>query len=554
MHMKRVFILGLIIFQAVLSTGARAAEEMAVSDVKGLREQKFEKMPYLDRGYIKSTISEETLKDTQAFLGAGKKGLSDIIGRAIHVHTAALASKERIGLARRRVMVAVRELFPELEISYQHQDGSLGGGTGPFNSQNYQFSFTQPIFRGGILWHTLLQERAEFESAEKEYDQVIADLINDVSAAYFEYNRVIEVVSDQQEAVNRVRRFANISKQKWDEEIISEIEHLNVESLYSQMKYDYESTKQELEIAKLELQRFINVPIEEDIMINELYNIENLVKEGASPVTSTPGLSPGYGQAEKANYGVESGSEIPNLEVLIDLAYQNRPELQVESSKLSAARLEERIRWGELMPHADLTVEFGKLGEAANVVSLDPKLRKEFRLFLELSWNAAGNRVSYEFENDSNAPSVTQFAGGGSGTQRTTNTFTAGILDGLDAFVDIKEAEVDKLDQIVELENIEKEVIRDVKEAYYDYQRAVIQVESTIKRVDYRDRLVRLAAHRLEKNEVEISEYVQAEIDLLREKSDLHKALTDYFTAKAKLNRSIGMREFFPIEESYDRG
>ncbi len=62
---------------------------------------------------------------------------------------------------------------------------------------------------------------------------------------------------------------------------------------------------------------------------------------------------------------------------------------------------------------------------------------------------------------------------------------------------------------------------------------------------------MQLAKHRLDNNEIEISEYLQSEIDLLREKSELHNALKDYFTAKAALNRAVGIRDFLPIEETY---
>ena len=74
-------------------------------------------------------------------------------------------------------------------------------------------------------------------------------------------------------------------------------------------------------------------------------------------------------------------------------------------------------------------------------------------------------------------------------------------------------------------------------------------MQSSLKRLDYRRRLKELANHRLGKNEIQISDYVQAEIDYVRERSELHKAIKDYYTAKAKLNRSVGMPEFLPIEE-----
>jgi outer membrane protein TolC len=127
---------------------------------------------------------------------------------------------------------------------------------------------------------------------------------------------------------------------------------------------------------------------------------------------------------------------------------------------------------------------------------------------------------------------------------------TFGVLDGLDAFVNVKQAEVDKLNQVVELEKAEKQVLQDVKQAYYDYQKSLIQLNSTVKRLEYRRRLRDFAEHRLSKKEVELSEYLQAESDLVREKAELHKALKEYFTAKAALNHAVGIQDFFGMENS----
>jgi len=237
---------------------------------------------------------------------------------------------------------------------------------------------------------------------------------------------------------------------------------------------------------------------------------------------------------------------------LIDLAYQNRPDLRLESSRLQHARLEERIRWGELLPRADLILELGKTGTAFDDVSTDPSFREDYLIQVELSWNAMGNTVDYTYANSKAAPSVTQFQAGGQGTVIRRNEIGVGLFDGLDALADAKEAEVEKLEQIVELEETEKQVVLEVKESYYDFQKASIQVKSSVQRVNYRQRVAKLMKFRLDKNEIEISEYLQAEIDLLNELTTLHRALSDYFTAKAKLNHAIGLRDHFSIEEKYE--
>jgi len=106
--------------------------------------------------------------------------------------------------------------------------------------------------------------------------------------------------------------------------------------------------------------------------------------------------------------------------------------------------------------------------------------------------------------------------------------------------------------KVIELEKKEREVIREVKEAYFDYHKARIQVESSLKRNQFRHKLAELAKIRLGKTEIEISEYLQAEIDLAEERKKLHGALADLFKARSRLNRSIGIRDFLPMEERYD--
>lgn len=512
--------------------------------VRALRQERMQTMPYLDRSFVRQSIYPKRVENKMKFVQGGEKKLQDLVARAIQAHTPAQAAKERIALAHRRILVAVRKLFPEASMELEYKRGVLSGSA--FNGQDYKFILRQPIFRGGILWNTLLQERAELKAAEKEYEKIIEDVVRDVSKAYFEYSRAKLVADDRLEAITRMERFNTISEQKFKQELISEIEHLNVQSIYSQMKYDYETAKQELELAKLDLQSYLDVDNDDDVQTAAIYNMDALVEKASMENTSLSGPA----SPESFSSDPASVPETPDLKSLVDMAYQHRAELQVESAKLASAQLKQRISMGELLPKADIVMEMGELGEAFDANAIHPKQRNEYRLMLELTWNAAGNTVKYEYEDNQSAPSVSQFqATNGSVTKR--NKLTLGLLDGLDALVDAKEAEAEKLDQIVELESAEKEVIQDVKQTYYDYQKASIQVKSSMQRLNYRQRLAQLSKHRLEQNEIQVSEYMQAEIDALSERAELHKALNDYFTAKSSLNRAVGIRDYMPIEESY---
>ena len=74
-------------------------------------------------------------------------------------------------------------------------------------------------------------------------------------------------------------------------------------------------------------------------------------------------------------------------------------------------------------------------------------------------------------------------------------------------------------------------------------------MRSSFQRANYRKRLAAYNKHRMEKNEVQISEYIQAENEFVQEAMTLHKALADYYVAKAKINHAIGVRDFLPVED-----
>jgi outer membrane protein TolC len=504
-------------------------------EVKVLRAERRKKMPYLDRGYLRETVSPKAVQAKQSFIEKREKALDDVIVRALSVYTPAQVAKERISLAKRRIMVAARGLLPEASFNFELRKGSLSRDA--FSGQDYHFIFRQPVFRGGILWNTLLREKADLRAAKKEYEGVLNELVDGVAKAYFEFNRTRETYKDKQELLQRVEKQHKISQEKYRQALISEIEHLNVESMVGQLQYDLETAEQELELAKLELQRFLDLDIEDEIEIAPLYNADELIKK-------LGGTEPRGAEGDKGPQLKQS------LEEFVDLAYQHRPELAVEAEQLRSARLGEAISRGPFFPRLDLLMEFGELGEAFLSDADDPTHFPEWRFGVELSNNVYGNKIKYTFDNDENAPSVAQFLQG-SGSQVTRRKLEVGIFDGLKDFSELKEAQVKKLEQVVELEKKEREVIREVKEAYFDYRKAEVKVESSLKRNQYRERLLKVAELRLGKAEIEVSDYLQAQIDVAEERGRLHQALADLSKAKSKLNRAIGIRDFLPMEERY---
>lgn len=502
--------------------------------MKGVEERDNFKSPDVSRETIELLFSPYHNQNKQEFLSRQGHDLADIIERAQSVYTQTKAAKEGISLAQRRLLLAIRQMFPEFTFEYQHRDGSLSASE--YLSRSNKLSMRQPLFRGGVLWNSFLQERKMLEAARSNYQKVLDDLVLEISKVYFEYQRAKSIIDDQEKMIAAVKPQIEISEMKFQEKITSEIEHLNAQSLAGQMEFDHETSKQELEIAKLDLQHYLGLGMSDPLSLKAEYDVDRVIAAMPDEELTTAKIESSLGSFNQ-------GQAIPGLEKLVDMSYGHRAELSVQISQLQAARYGERARWGGFVPKADLLVDWGVLSEAFKEFTNNADHKSEFRVMIEVDWNAFGNKLNYTREDDKRAPSVTQFQSG-AGTITHRNSFSVGLLNGLDTFVDVKQAEVEKLNKVVELEQAEKKVLEEVKRAYYDYQKALIQIKSAMKRVQWRRRLRDLAQHRLGQKEVEVSEYLQSEIDLLKERGDFHGALKDYYSAKSSLSYAVGIQEY----------
>lgn len=518
------------------SAGLDVEKEGEALRIKGevgrLREKRKTQFKSLPMSHIKKSITPQSILNKEQFLGTQNKNLGLVLDRAVKVHVPAQVALERMTLARFRIAKAVREFFPEANFEGTVEKGELSGSK--FNSKRWKFKFKQPVFRGGVLWNTLLLEWSNLEISKRDYGRVISDLVADVSTAYFEYERARNVLRERTELFETVKEQKRVSDEKHAANLIAEIEKLNTDSLYSQAQYDLETAQQELEVAELDLQKFLNLEPQDPVNVNALYDLNTLHVEGLKETVKVKGLD---GPAKFEN----------DLERLVELSYQNRPDLQVESSKLKATQFAYRVALGKQLPQLDAIMEVGKLAEAFNSDTESPTYRGEFKVGMEASYNLGGNTVKYNLDREKHAPSVTQFQSG-QGSKTLSNTFSVGLLDDLNQFSSIIEAKVSSLEQVVELEKTERDAIREVKEAYFNFNKSLIQVESTFKRMKYRDRLAQLAKHRLETNEIQISEFLQAEMDLTEERALVYKALSDFFSSQAQLNKAVGIQDYITVE------
>ncbi len=511
--------------------------------IERLRREKKKKFEELTNGFIRKIITEKAVTSKEEFLRAGVRSLEDCIERAVQEHVPAKVAEERVKLSKQRIIKALRDLFAEATFEWEDRDGALSGQA--FKGKSYHFRFKQPVFRGGNLWATFQKEQATLRATEAEYHQIVNDLIQKVSEAYFDSIRTQNVLNDRQNLLKRIKGILKKSKKMWDEGLISEIEYLNVESLKSQFENDLQQAKEDNELAYLELQKELNLDIGDRVRLVPFYSYKKVMAKATRKVKK--------GVPEEKPVELESGEPLKPLDDYIQMAYEHRPDLKLEANRLRSNIMAKRAAFGKLLPQVNVMLEFGKLGEIFTdapdkAVALHPDPKPEWQSLVELSWNLGGSTVKYARDHDQKAPSVSQFQSG-SGTTTRKDSFSVGILDNLEDIYKLKEAQVDIMDQFVKLEEKEREVIKEVKEAYFNYKRAEIQFQSQIKQLLYRKRQAQLQKHKLEQNEIQVSEYIQAENELVGEKTQLHKVMAEYYIARVGLNRAVGQRGMLPVKE-----
>jgi len=468
---------------------------------------------------------------------------SDCLQVATERHLPIEIAEDKIALYRRKLIRAIRELFPAINFFYEHNKGFklLKSDTNPgdhsnqnFRSEKWRLALQQNVFRGGASWNKVNEERANLKSAKAEYDKVFLDLSVEVARAFFNYSKAKTLLEHEEKLLAIAKHLLMLSEEKMNAALISEIEHLNVQSQESQIQHDLEVVKEDIALALLDLQKALHLDVDEPIEVVEL--------EGDYSDSVNKEMAAKSSAKERTE---EQQQQI--IDSLVELAYQNRPEFIIQKSKLDAAKYREKQAVGGWFPQATMGYEIGQKAEAYVEDDNNPSWDEEHRITFDVRWNLVGNTARYMYDKnrqgtgvEATEPSLV----GIDGYYDRKNMVSFGLLDGLDQFEKTKEAEISRKEAQLELELSEKDIVSEVKEAYFNYNRALIQLKSTHKRLAYRQKLVDLAQHRSEINEIQISEYIQAEMDLVNEYDTLYKAIVDFLLSKIALHKSIGIKEF----------
>ncbi|UCD55304.1 MAG: TolC family protein, partial [Candidatus Omnitrophota bacterium] len=423
---------------------------------------------------------------------------------------------KQLKLARFRLFEAKRNLGPTVTFKLEDSEGRVNDRM--YTGDKYIVEGRQPVFYGGELVFSVRQAKVNLEIVESDYDRIKNDLILQVKKAYYTLDKAKKALAIQGKLQNRAKMLFDMVKAGYEAAVIPQIEFLKISSQYNQANFQVISAKEDISVARLLLQQAMS--IEEEIEIE----------------------------------GVKKPEIIKlDLEDCFNLASLNRPEIKISQLSLEYFKYEKRIRQARVnWPRVDFLGSYGNteedyVGDDINTSAAGDKnprdLGPEWYFGTKISLPIWGSTFGYSYTEEEWQPVVQTTKG----TEAKTHTMTLSLLDKMSDIAGAKEADVEYMRSLDEINKKKQEITLEVKETFFKYRKAILLMDVAKSKVEFQAKQVEILEIRRELGEALYSDVIEEMIKLAEEEFSYTQAISDYYISIASLNKAIGIDDYFKI-------
>jgi len=442
--------------------------------------------------------------------------LDEFVQVALANHKPLDIAQQELSLAKRKHFEARRSFFPALTAKGTHITGQTYTGVGDPNDPANRADFTrqevglevgQPLFQSGRIYYGLRQAKAQKEIAELQIIKITEDVTGEVLKAAYAFIQQKESLSLRRALQIESGKIVELTKKKKEIGVASESEYLGVLSAGSQVDYSVASQEKDMEMARAHLAALLNldtIPTDMPLTLMDLY-------------------------ARMPPMDLE-------LEHLLPMALTNRPEIKMAVLTRQFREYSKRTARAENMLKIDLSGFVGKSGSAYQREELS--MRDSYNIGLKGVWNFFGNNVTPMASQDKTAPDL----GSTSRTETRSQSVTVGFLDGMEAGTNLRQADIDEEKSKDDLRKSRKDILLELREAFYNYQKARLQIESSRIEVDYRKKDAAIAQAKDRLHQIEAPQMLQAMSSYTEAESKLREAIAFYMSSIAALEKAIGTK------------
>ncbi len=447
--------------------------------------------------------SDPPFKDTP--LDAGSWSLDAVMDFGLSHYRPVQVAREEIELAQMKLREARRALYPAATLKTSWTTGTASNVD--FREASHGVQIEHPLYYSGRLIDTYRQALVNLQVSEKRGSKVKADFSLEIAQAYFQYIGAKVALNTQEGLVGEVTEFLEKAKARFDEGLLTRLEMLNVEAQANQAKFQRVNAENDLVLARLKFLQRLGL--------------------GPDAVIEAPSQFPPY---------VPSSID---LEEVMKLSIQYRPDIQVNSLLVEFHEYEERISKEKGKLKIDLSGFIGASGAAFETEPLN--LKKDYFVGVKATqaWGPHGATTS--FTDTHTSPRLGQ-------TTRTDSAVYSGelgILNQLQGLSEIQQARIGLEKARADLEESKMSVFQEVQEAYLSYTKARLQLEYAKQKIAFRQEQVKILQAQASVNEALPSQVLEATLRLTEEEVAQAQALTSYHVALSKLNKAIGLPRYY---------
>lgn len=421
---------------------------------------------------------------------------------------------KKVEVAQAKLTEARRALFPTVQ-GILEMNGGIAGRF--YKGRNWKVNITQPVYYGGELILTVKQAEANARQAEIEYKKAQAEIIGQARLAYYGVVKAEYNLQYQKEVFRKVDGIRSTAVKQYARKIISEVDYLHIESQYQQVFFQNESSKHDLLSANLLFQQTLGVRPEQTLDVELKLDFVKIT---------------------------------PDFDQVMRYALANNPDLLIKRSQLESARYGMQVYEAKKRPRVDMRGSYGYFAEtfqdtqAHEEDKLPIDLEKEWFIGVTANMPLGPNSIEYSQIKHQYGPSTTSTRG----STDFSHKVTFGLFDRLSDITDGKSAESTYLNAKEEYENNVDTLTVNVRDAFYNISKNLLQIDSTIAKIRYQEKQNAVLKYLMGLQESSPSGYVDSLVELASDRFAFIQAISDYHLAVSNLNATMGDIYYFKSE------
>ena len=446
--------------------------------------------------------SDSPLPASSMVKNPGSWSLDTVMEFGLTRHKPIQIAREEIELAQMKLREAHRALYPAATWKSTWTTGTASNVA--FREVSHGLQVEQPIYYSGRLKEAFRQAIVNLEVAEKRQGKVKSDFSLEIAQAYFQLIGAKLTLTAQQEALEKARHFMEQTKARYEKELLTRLEFLNVESQMNQVQFQRATAQNDLQLARIKFLQRLNL---------ESGAVEEVPAE-FPPVVPSKGI---------------------DLEESLTLAMKYRPDIQVSRLLVEFNELEERIAKAKGKLKVDLSAFYGSSGSAFETEPLD--LGDDYFIGLKATQTWGPHGVTVSTTTTKTAPRLGQ----STRTDSTVYSGEFGFYNQLQGISEVQQARIALEKARNDLAEAKATVTQEVQEAYLSYDKARLQMEYAKQKMVFREEQVKILQAQASLNEILPSQVLEATLKLSDEHVGEVQAITNYYVALAKLNKAVGL-------------